>query len=84
MFKLILKFQDTVVEEYEFHSTPVTIGRRDDNNVVIDNMAVSGHHAVIEEEGPELLCTGRLGILERYNSSMRPKSPGKKSLMVTR
>jgi pSer/pThr/pTyr-binding forkhead associated (FHA) protein len=52
MFKLILKFQDTVVEEYEFHSTPVTIGRRDDNNVVIDNMAVSGHHAVIEEEDP--------------------------------
>lgn len=52
MFKLILKFQDTVVEEYEFHATPVTIGRRDDNNVVIDNMAVSGHHAVIEEEDP--------------------------------
>jgi pSer/pThr/pTyr-binding forkhead associated (FHA) protein len=52
MFKLILKFQDTVIEEYEFHSTPVTIGRRDDNNVVIDNMAVSGHHAVIEMEDP--------------------------------
>lgn len=52
MFKLILKFQDTVVEEYEFHSTPITIGRRDDNNVVIDNMAVSGHHAVIEDEDP--------------------------------
>ena len=52
MFKLILKFQDTVVEEYEFHTTPVTVGRRDDNNIVIDNMAVSGHHAVIEEEDP--------------------------------
>lgn len=52
MFKLILKFQDAVVEEYEFQTTPVTIGRRDDNDVVIDNMAVSGHHAVIEEEDP--------------------------------
>ncbi|MDQ7784252.1 MAG: FHA domain-containing protein [Desulfomonilaceae bacterium] len=52
MFKLILKFQDSVVEEYEFHSTPVSIGRRDDNNIVIDNMAVSGHHAVIEQEDP--------------------------------
>lgn len=52
MFKLILKFQNSVVEEYEFHSAPVTIGRRDDNDVVIDNMAVSGHHAVIEEEEP--------------------------------
>jgi pSer/pThr/pTyr-binding forkhead associated (FHA) protein len=52
MFKLILKFQDAVIKEYTFDKTPVTIGRRDDNDVVIDNMAVSGHHAVIEEEAP--------------------------------
>ncbi len=52
MFKLILKFQDTVLNEYNFDKTPVTIGRRDDNDVVIDNMAVSGHHAAIEEEDP--------------------------------
>ncbi len=52
MFKLILKFQDTVVEEREFEKTPVSIGRREDNDIVIDNMAVSGHHVVIEEEEP--------------------------------
>lgn len=52
MFKLVLKFQDTVLEEYKFDSTPVTIGRRDDNDVVIDNMAVSGHHTAIEFEEP--------------------------------
>jgi pSer/pThr/pTyr-binding forkhead associated (FHA) protein len=52
MFKLVLKFQDTVLKEYKFDSTPVTIGRRDDNDVVIDNMAVSGHHAAIEFEEP--------------------------------
>lgn len=52
MFKLILEFQDTVVDDYIFHKIPVTIGRRDDNDVVIDNMAVSGHHAVIEAEDP--------------------------------
>lgn len=52
MFKLILKFQDALVREYSFSATPVTIGRREDNDVAIDNMAVSGHHAVIEEEGP--------------------------------
>ncbi len=52
MFKLILKFQDAVVEERKFADIPVTIGRRDDNDVVIDNMAVSGHHAVIEREDP--------------------------------
>jgi pSer/pThr/pTyr-binding forkhead associated (FHA) protein len=52
MFKLILRFQDMVLKEYEFDSTPVTIGRREDNDVVVDNMAVSGHHAVIEAEEP--------------------------------
>ncbi|MBI5571344.1 MAG: FHA domain-containing protein [Desulfomonile tiedjei] len=52
MFKLILKFQDTVVEEYTFDKTPVTLGRREDNDVVIDNQAVSGHHARIEAEEP--------------------------------
>jgi pSer/pThr/pTyr-binding forkhead associated (FHA) protein len=30
----------------------VSIGRREDNNVAIDNMAVSGHHAAIEAEDP--------------------------------
>jgi pSer/pThr/pTyr-binding forkhead associated (FHA) protein len=52
MFKLILKFQDTVVDEYTFQDIPVTIGRREDNDIVIDNMAVSGHHAGIETEDP--------------------------------
>ncbi len=52
MFKLVLKFQDSVLEEFTFDKTPVTIGRRYDNDVVIDNMAVSGHHAAIEEENP--------------------------------
>lgn len=50
MFRLILKYQDTIVEEREFDKTPVTIGRRDDNDFVIDNMAVSGHHALIEQQ----------------------------------
>ncbi len=52
MFKLILKFQDTVLQEYKFEHTPVTIGRRDGNDIAIDNMAVSGRHAHIEMEDP--------------------------------
>ncbi len=48
MFKLILKFQDRIDREFEFEKTPVKIGRRDDNHVVIDNMAVSGHHCQID------------------------------------
>ncbi len=53
MFKLILKFQDTVLQEFVFEHTPVTIGRRDANDITIDNMAVSGTHAHIEMEEPE-------------------------------
>jgi|GEM_PF-526740 len=52
MFRLILRFQDTVLDELTFEGTPVTIGRRDSNDVVIDNMAVSGGHAVIQEPDP--------------------------------
>lgn len=50
MIKLILKFQDTVLEEYIFEKFPVTVGRRDDNDIVIDNMAVSGHHTLIDRD----------------------------------
>jgi pSer/pThr/pTyr-binding forkhead associated (FHA) protein len=52
MFKLRLKYQDMVLKEYTFDKTPVSMGRRDDNDIVIDNMAVSGHHASIEKEDP--------------------------------
>ena len=54
MFKLILKFQDAVVKEYTFEETPVSMGRREENDIVVDNMAVSGHHATIEEQEPNL------------------------------
>jgi pSer/pThr/pTyr-binding forkhead associated (FHA) protein len=63
MFKLILKFQDAVVEECAFDKTPVTIGRREDNNVVIDNQAVSGHHARIEKEDPNFFVLEDLDSL---------------------
>jgi len=52
MFRLVLRFRDTVVEERTFDKIPVTIGRRDDNDLVVDNLAISGHHAVIEAEEP--------------------------------
>jgi pSer/pThr/pTyr-binding forkhead associated (FHA) protein len=46
MAKLYLKFEQSVLKEYELRdSSTVTIGRLPDNNVQIDNLAVSGHHA---------------------------------------
>ncbi len=63
MIKLILKFQDTVIEEHEFDKPAVTIGRREDNDIVIDNMAVSGHHALIEKEEPNFYAIADLDSL---------------------
>jgi len=49
--KLLLKFHAAVIKEFPLEKTPVTIGRKPDNDIVIDNMAVSGHHAKITLQG---------------------------------
>jgi len=49
MPNLTLKFKDTKLEEYRLqkgHS--ITVGRRNNNDVVIENLAVSGQHAKID------------------------------------
>jgi pSer/pThr/pTyr-binding forkhead associated (FHA) protein len=52
MPKLILKFEAAVLKEVPIGSQPVTIGRSPDNDIQIDNLAVSSHHAkVFMEEG---------------------------------
>jgi pSer/pThr/pTyr-binding forkhead associated (FHA) protein len=47
MAKLTLSFNDQVVDEYELDKEQMTIGRKADNDIQIDNLAVSGHHARI-------------------------------------
>jgi hypothetical protein len=48
MAKLFLKFEQAVLKEYELKDgVSMTIGRLPDNNIHIDNLAVSGHHARI-------------------------------------
>jgi len=53
MPKLILQFDGRVLKEYAIGQS-VTIGRLPDNTVVIENPAVSGHHARIVSEGEEV------------------------------
>ena len=48
MGRLVVKFKDALVKEYEIDKPVVTIGRKEDNDLVIDNMSVSGRHAKIE------------------------------------
>jgi len=45
MAKLILKFEAAVLKEIPLKKTSLSIGRSPGNDVVIDNLAVSGHHA---------------------------------------
>jgi pSer/pThr/pTyr-binding forkhead associated (FHA) protein len=45
MAKLILKFDASVLKEFPLKKSAFSIGRSPGNDVVIDNLAVSGHHA---------------------------------------
>lgn len=52
MPNLTLKFKETIIARYPLeHGRSLTIGRRKDNDVVIDNLAVSAHHARVEPVG---------------------------------
>jgi pSer/pThr/pTyr-binding forkhead associated (FHA) protein len=54
MSKLILQFEGVVLKEFAV-GTIATIGRLPDNTVVIENPAVSGHHARVFREGDALI-----------------------------
>lgn len=51
MAKLTLKFEKSVLREFAISKSTFTIGRLPDNQIQVDNMAVSGHHAKIYWEG---------------------------------
>jgi pSer/pThr/pTyr-binding forkhead associated (FHA) protein len=50
MATLTLQFENSILKEYEV-GLSLTIGRLPDNAIVIDNPAVSGHHACIFRDG---------------------------------
>ena len=55
---LTLKFKDTKINEYRLQEGGnLTIGRRDANNIVIENLAVSGFHAKIDSIDKGYLLT---------------------------
>ena len=51
MPKIFLKFNEQVLKEIPLDKPRLTIGRKPDNDLVIDNPAVSGHHALIFSQG---------------------------------
>ncbi|PKN20429.1 MAG: hypothetical protein CVU71_01155 [Deltaproteobacteria bacterium HGW-Deltaproteobacteria-6] len=55
MAKILLKYKEAVVKEIALDKDNTTIGRKPDNDIVIDNQAVSGHHAFIKMEDDKFL-----------------------------
>jgi pSer/pThr/pTyr-binding forkhead associated (FHA) protein len=51
MAKVQVKFQDNVLTEVSLEKEVVTIGRKSGNDILIDNLAVSGFHARIFKNG---------------------------------
>jgi pSer/pThr/pTyr-binding forkhead associated (FHA) protein len=54
MAKVLLKFKEAVVKEIPLDQDVITIGRKEGNNIIIDNQAVSGRHAQITKEGDSI------------------------------
>ena len=55
---VILKFKKNTVSKHPLDSgKSMTIGRRSNNDVVIENLAVSGHHAKIDSVGDGFVLT---------------------------
>ncbi|MDY6878660.1 MAG: FHA domain-containing protein [Thermodesulfobacteriota bacterium] len=57
MARLVLLFNDQVIREYPFVKQSMTIGREAENDIQIDNLAVSGFHARIDKTGESFILT---------------------------
>jgi len=62
MPKMIVSIDGVVIKEVQLTKDRMTLGRRPYNDIVIDNLAVSGEHAVIQMVGSEV-------FLEDLNST---------------
>lgn len=51
MPKLLLKFDSAILREIPFDGDALTVGRKSDNDIVIDNPAISAHHCRLVRRG---------------------------------
>ena len=57
MARLILTFNKQVIKEFPFAKDGMTIGRKPENHIQIDNLAVSSFHARIDKTGSDFILT---------------------------
>src|SRR6202022_1969232 len=55
MSRLFLKFEGAILKEVPLGTRPVTIGRAPDNDLPVDNLAVSNYHARVYVEAGRLV-----------------------------
>src|SRR5687767_9719893 len=54
MPKMIVSIDGVVIKEVQLTKDRTTLGRRPYNDIVIDNLAVSGEHAILQMTGTEV------------------------------
>ena len=54
MPKLVVSLDGVVIKEVQLTKDKTTLGRRPYNDIVIDNLAVSGEHAVLQMVGQDV------------------------------
>src|SRR6476661_2571265 len=54
MPKMIVSIDGVVIKEVQLTKDRTTLGRRPYNDIVIDNLAVSGEHAILQMTGNEV------------------------------
>jgi hypothetical protein len=54
MGKLVVSLDGVVIKEVQITKDKTTLGRRPYNDIVIDNLAVSGEHAVLQKVGTDV------------------------------
>jgi len=57
MARIILKFKELVLKNFSLQDGGKTIGRAPGNDVVLENLLVSGHHARIDQAGGDYILT---------------------------
>jgi pSer/pThr/pTyr-binding forkhead associated (FHA) protein len=57
MARLILTFNKQVIKEFPFAKDGMTVGRKPENDIQIDNLAVSSFHARVDKTGSDYILT---------------------------
>lgn len=73
MAKLILKYEAAVLKELQVGTRAVSIGRSPDNDLHVDNLAVSSHHAKIFVEEGRLVVEDMNSLNGTFVNSQRIK-----------